>query len=117
MRNRRSETVNILDKEFEVKERTVGDLTELFSGMTVEADKVIGVDKAQDLGGIMQNFIGTKLTEVFPFLTEADIKELYPSEIEELVGAFWKVNFIGLTRVGKPLLNLFLQGLAGPRQK
>jgi hypothetical protein len=111
MRKMRMQDVEIADKIYTVKESKVKELRGMFESFTEETDKAIGANKAKDLSGMVNEFIGGKLTEVFPGLTPEDLDEAYPSEIEELVGAFIAVNFTGLKKVGTPIANLFLKGM------
>jgi hypothetical protein len=52
-----------------------------------------------------------KVAEFFPELSEADIEESYPSEIEGLIEAYIEVNFSGLKKMAKPLFGLLRSGI------
>lgn len=56
-----------------------------------------------------------KLAEFFPELSEADIEEAYPSEIEELITVWVDVNFFGVKKLMKPILSLTKLGSSLPK--
>jgi len=43
--------------------------------------------------------LGKQINEIFPELREINIKDCYPSEMEEFVGDWTDVNFIGIKRL------------------
>jgi hypothetical protein len=52
-----------------------------------------------------------KLPVIFPDISKDDIKNAYMSELEQLIEVFVEVNFTGLKRLIKPLMNLIQAGL------
>lgn len=107
----RSKTVTVNGKQIVVKEAKVKELRgEILPKIGPMLDEVLGANKATDLAGIVP-VIEQKLVEFFPDLTEKDLEESYPSEIEALVEAFIEVNFTGIRRVAGPLLSLIQAAL------
>lgn len=100
----RSKQITINERTIVVKEKRVKELAELLEVMMEKADKVITADKPSDLKSMVVEAIGDKgLIIVFPELTQDDIENAYPSELEELIAAFIEVNFMGLKKVAAPL--------------
>ena len=106
----RTETVTVNGKKITVKECKIRELKEdIFPKLTSVMD-------TEDLAGkevkdLIPVFI-SKITEIFPEITEADIEESYPSEIEALIEAWVNVNFTGLKKLAKQVLVLIKMGLA-----
>lgn len=107
----RTKQVTINGKTINVNEKRVKELKELFSSLSGEVDAVIKVNNAADLTGILNDFLGSKLKLIFPEITEDDIDNAYPSELEEMVGAFIEVNFTGIKKAAVPFMDLILKGL------
>lgn len=106
----RSKVVTVNGKQITVKEYKIKELREDF------LPKLASVLDMQELAGKeMKDLVPlfeSKLAEFFPELTEADIEESYPSEIEALIEALIEVNFTGLKKIYQPLLSLARAGLA-----
>lgn len=96
----RSRKVTINEKEYEVKELRVKEMKDriypIVSGL-FDKEQLSELDKL-DVGAVAVK-LQTKLTEIFPGITEEDIDNAYPSELEELIQAFLDVNFQGLKKV------------------
>lgn len=108
----RNKVVQFAGKEIRVEERKIGDLEKLVVQVFPSSKgKIANIDIAKELGDLDFDVLYKKLQALFPELTKDDIKNAYMSEIEELIGAFIDVNFLGLKRLLKPLLNLAQTGL------
>lgn len=122
--------MNIAGREFEVREQTAWDLKEFLKGQglpifdqfssIVKADDGIGEDGQVDeekyatFGQMIDNAydLGFEtLQKIFPQLQEEDRTKLYPSDIENLMEAFLRVNFTGIRACWKnasPMIKQFL---------
>lgn len=105
------------DKSFTVTEKRVSELEDMFTQIiktnidTVREKDTTDeqfVDKVKS--SLISGLYGA-LELIAPGLTQADIKNAYPSELEALVEAFINVNFTGLKKVSGPLLGLARAGL------
>lgn len=96
----RSQVVTVNGKQITVKELKIRELREEV------LPKIDGLFSGEDLKGKeakdVFHLFEAKLTEFFPELTEADIEESYPSEIEGLIEAWVSVNFTGLRKLYRP---------------
>jgi len=106
----RSKIVTVNGKSITIKESKIKELKEdvipRLSGIT--DSKGLAGKEVKDIIPILES----KLVEFFPEITEADIEEAYPSEIEALVEAWIEVNFTGLKKIYRPVLALAKMGLA-----
>ena len=107
----RTKQVTINNKVINVNEKKVSELKNLFTQFSGEADTLMKANNATDLGNVANDLLGSKLTLIFPELTADDIDNSYPSELEELVGAFVDVNFTGIKKVAVPLMGVISKGL------
>jgi len=107
----RSKQVTINEKNITIKEKKVFELKELFADISTEADVALKANTASDLTGIVNNILGPNLIKIFPAITQEDIDNAYPSELEELVGAFIEVNFTGIKKVATPFMSMIQTGL------
>jgi hypothetical protein len=107
----RTKQVTINGKTINVNEKKVIELKILFTQFSGEADTLMKANNAADLGNAVNDLLGPKLTLISPELTAEDIDNAYPSELEELAGAFVDVNFTGIKKVATPLLGLISKGL------
>ncbi|GGF88495.1 hypothetical protein [Paenibacillus abyssi] len=107
----RTKTVTLNGKQVVVKEQKVKTLREDV------APKLFGIlEGAEDIE--MKDIVPhleQRIAEFFPELSEADLDEAYPSEIEALIEAYIDVNFGGLKKVMKPLLSFLQKGTSTPR--
>ncbi|RJQ25445.1 MAG: hypothetical protein C4589_11280 [Peptococcaceae bacterium] len=106
----RSKVVTINGKQITVKEHKIKELREeVIPKLSIVMD-------AQELAGKgikdMVPVFEAKIAELFPEVTEADVDESYPSEVEALIEAWVEVNFTGLKKIYKPLLSLAQMGIA-----
>lgn len=107
----RSKTVTVNGKQIVVKERKFKELRdEIFP-------KVSGILENLDLKDIKDVFplFQQKAAEFFPELSEADVEEAYPSEIEELIQTWIDVNFFGVKKLIAPILSLTKLGASLPK--
>jgi hypothetical protein len=75
--------------------------------VTQQASAEVSVEDMKNIGlGTLKD----KLTEIVPGLTQDDINESYPSEIEDLIGAIVEVNFTGAKKVAG-LFMTYVRGL------
>lgn len=107
----RTKSVTVNGKTVIVNEKRIGELKALGNKYKDEFDNLIKVNTADDLTKAVSDIFYTKIPELFPVLTADDIDNAYPSELEELAGAFIDVNFTGIKKVGAPLLQTILAGL------
>ncbi len=103
----RSKSVSFAGKEIRITERRIGELesalAELFPESGGDLRKIQLENLLEDLGF---DLLYKKLPILIPAITEEDAKNAYMSELEELIEVFIDVNFRGLKRLVKPLLNL-----------
>ena len=104
----RTKVVKIADKEIIVAEKRIKDFKKLSSDLSVSFKEIINTDvegKTTDdiIAGVL-NILVDKLTIIFPEITNDDIDNAYPSEIENLIGAFIEVNFTGVKKVIAPAM-------------
>lgn len=103
----RSKSVSFAGKEIRITERRIGELesalAELFPESGGDLRKIQLENLLEDLGF---DLLYKKLPILIPTITEEDAKNAYMSELEELIEVFIDVNFRGLKRLVKPLLNL-----------
>ena len=100
----RSKVVTVNGKTITVKESKIRELRDDVM------PKLTGSISAEELAGKeikdIVPFLMSKITEIFPEVTEADIEESYMSELEALIEAWVNVNFTGIKRIYKPALAL-----------
>lgn len=103
----RSKSVAFAGKEIRIVERRIGELESALMELFPESDgdlrKIQLENLLEDLGF---DLLYKKLPILIPNISEEDVKNAYMSELEELVEVFIDVNFRGLKRLVKPLLNL-----------
>jgi Ca2+-binding EF-hand superfamily protein len=108
----RNKTVEFAGKKIRVEEKRIGELEKIVAELFPESK---GNIQKVDLGKLMEqagfDLLYKKLPVIFPEITEDDIKNAYMSELEQLIEVFVEVNFTGLKRLIKPLMNLILAGL------
>lgn len=107
----RSKQVTINNKTVNVNEKKVIELKNLFTQVSGEFDTVTKANTADDFGNVVNDILGSKITLIFPEVSADDVDNAYPSELEELVGAFIEVNFTGIKKVATPFMGLISKGL------
>lgn len=107
----RNKAVTIASKTVDVQERRIGELKQLVADLFPgSGGNLANIDISKILETNVNDLLYKKLPEVFPGLTEEDIDNAYPSEIESLVEAFIDVHFLGLKGLIKPLMGLAQAG-------
>lgn len=107
----RSKVVTVNGKEINVQERRIGELeqlvAELFPGSGGSLAKLNLAKLADKLDW---SLFYEKIPLLCPQLTEEDVKQAYPSELEALIEAWVDVHFFGLRRLIGPLMGLAQTG-------
>ena len=108
----RNKTVEFAGKKIRVEEKRIGELEKIVAELFPESK---GNIQKIDLGKLLEqagfDLLYKKLPVIFPDITEEDVKNAYMSELEQLIEVFVEVNFTGLKRLIKPLMNLIQAGL------
>ena len=108
----RNKTVEFAGKKIRVEEKRIGELEEIIKNLFPESGgniQKIDLSKLLEQAGF--DLLYEKLPVIFPEITQDDIKNAYMSELEKLIEVFIEVNFQGLRRLIKPLMNLVQAGL------
>lgn len=113
----RTKIVEVAGKQITVREKKIKELDNLMDKLNVDFDKVLKANTFKDLKGAFAGVLKEKLPVVFPEIKEDDIREAYPSEIEELVGGFVEVNFSGMKKVITPMYSLMQKYLSSSQKK
>jgi len=108
----RNKTVEFAGKKIRVEEKRIGELEKIIADLFPESK---GNIQKVDLGKLLEQagfeLLYKKLPVIFPEITKDDIKNAYMSELEALIEVFIEVNFQGIKRLIKPLMNLIQAGL------
>ncbi len=108
----RNKTVEFAGKKVRVEEKRIGELEKIVAELFPESK---GNIQKIDLGKLLEqagfDLLYKKLPVIFPDITEEDVKNAYMSELEALIEVFIEVNFHGLKRLVRPLMNLIQAGL------
>ena len=108
----RNKTVDFAGKKIRVEEKRIGELEKIIADLFPESK---GNIQKVDLGKLLEqagfDLLYKKLPVIFPDISKDDIKNAYMSELEELIEVFVEVNFQGIKRLIKPLMNLIQAGL------
>jgi len=108
----RNKTVEFAGKKIRVEEKRIGELEKIVAELFPESK---GNIQKIDLGKLLEqasfDLLYKKLPVIFPDITKDDIKNAYMSELEALIEVFVEVNFHGLKRLVRPLMNLIQAGL------
>ena len=95
----RTETVEINGKKIEIKEKRNRELQDMVKQFKTELSEVEIGENANSALMSLFDFLKDKLLVLFPELTDEDLLDAYPSEIESLIEAFVTVNFTGIRKV------------------
>jgi len=101
----RSKTVTFAGRDIFVKESKIKELNELVDKIGAEFDDLMKANDLNDAKTAINSILQEKLPILFPGIKKDEVEEAYPSEIEELVGAFIEVNFFGIKKAVTPLLS------------
>ena len=108
----RNKTVDFAGKKIRVEEKRIGELEKIIAELFPESK---GNIQKIDLGKLLEqagfDLLYKKLPVIFPDISKDDIKNAYMSELEQLIEVFIEVNFQGLKRLVRPLMNLIQAGL------
>ena len=107
----RNKIVPIGEKKINVQERRVGELEELTKQLFPSTKgKLKNLDKALNDLELDWDLLYDKIPVVFPEVTKEDVVNAYPSELENLIGAFIDVNFFALKQMIPKLMLLAQTG-------
>lgn len=104
--------VTVNEKTIKIEEKRVFELEAMFEDMKQELQEV---QLGNDMGSALAAAVGfgkDKILAQFPQLTEDDLHNAYPSELEAVVEGFLEVNFSMLRRFSGKLMGLAQFGLA-----
>ena len=108
----RNKTVDFAGKKIRVEEKRIGELEKIIADLFPESKgNIQKVDLSKLLEQAGFDLLYKKLPVIFPDISKDDIKNAYMSELEELIEVFVEVNFQGIKRLIKPLMNLIQAGL------
>lgn len=102
----RTQEVKIADKLITVSELRVRDLKETISKVLKTDIKLSSSPTVEEVKEALVGGFQGMLQTIAPELTDEDLENAYPSELEQLVEAFINANFTGLKKVLKPLSGL-----------
>ncbi len=107
----RSKTVTINNVDVNIQEKRIGELEQVVADLFPGSGGNVGkIDLAKFAEQIDFDLLYEKLPAIFPGLSRENVKNAYMSELEALLEAFVDVNFFGLKRLIRPLLNLAQAG-------
>lgn len=107
----RTKTVKIAEKEVIVREKKIKELKDLLENNKNIFEDLLKSNSVEDGLNAINALLFDKIKEIFPTITDDDIEEAVPSEVEELINAFIDVNFTGVKKVATLLMKLVFQGL------
>lgn len=106
----RSRSVKFAGRNIKVEELKIKELEKLVKEVFPESK---GNIQKIDLGKFLEqagfDLLYKKIPMIFPEIKEEDVENAYMSEIEDLVGAFVDVNFTGLKKLVKPMMDMMSQ--------
>jgi hypothetical protein len=101
----RKKTVEVAGKKFVIEERKIGELAEILRKIQETGSEAAGLNDFNDLIDFVFGKGVEVLSLLIPGITDKDIKNAYPSEIEEAIKAWVDVNFFGLKKLGGALMS------------
>lgn len=108
----RNAVVEFAGKKIRIEEKRIGELEQIVNELFPESKGDIrNIELNTLLDGFGFEMLYDKLPALIPDITADDVKTAYMSELEEIVGCFVDVNFRGIKRLLKPLMNLAQAGL------
>lgn len=107
----RTKTVNVNGKSVVINESRISELKGFVTKYKDEFSEIVKANTVDDVTKAVGEIFYSKLPELFPVLTAEDIDNAYPSELEDLIGAFVDVNFLGVKKVGTPIVQTMLSSL------
>lgn len=109
----RSKEAEIGGKKIVVYERKIKELEALAVELSGALDNFLKADNGDKAVGSIKVILYEKIPVLFPGIDKDDIAEAYPSELEDLVGAFIEIHFFALKRMLPGLMALVQAGLKG----
>lgn len=108
----RNKTITFAGKKLRIEEERIGELEAIVSKLFPESKGNIAKINLDDLmSQIGFDLLYDKIPIIFPEITDEDVKNAYPSELEALLEAFVEVNFTGVKKLIGPLMNLMQIGM------
>ena len=108
----RDKTVEFAGKKIRVEEKRIGELEKIVADLFPESKgNIQKVDLNKILEQVGFDLLYEKLPIIIPDITKDDVKNAYMSELETLVEAFIDVNFTGIKRLVRPLMNMIQAGM------
>ena len=112
MRNR---TITFAGKSLRIQESRIGELEEMVSRLFPKSEgKISDISIESIVNQIGFDLFYDMLPVIFSDITADDVRNAYPSEIEDLLEAFIDVNFTGVKRLIGPLLDIMQTGMMQP---
>lgn len=106
----RSKLVQINEKEILVTEKRIKELKDLSEKISVDVKSFLNVEAdnkaTNDIVTNIVDILEDKMLIIFPTLTQDDLDNAYPSEIENLITTFLEVNFTGAKKVITQVMKL-----------
>jgi hypothetical protein len=96
--------VEIAGKKITVNEQKIKDLEAMVDKLGGNLEELWNASDFNQGKNALFTVLYSKVTEIFPEVTEKDVQEAYPSELEALVGAFVSVNFSGVKKLAGTLM-------------
>lgn len=106
----RSKVVTVAGKEITVTERKIKELEGLAAQLSDSLDGLLKANTTADAKQAVLGLLYDKLPLIFPGLTDEDVKEAYPSELENLISAFSEIHFFSLKKMLPALMALVQAG-------
>ena len=97
MARKKEATIN--GKTIVIMEYRVRELEALLDTLKGDFDLVTSVKSSDDLKKAFQVLFLERLPQIIPTITAEDVREAYPSELEEILEGFVEVNFTGMRKV------------------
>mgnify|MGYP006894314445 CR=1 FL=1 len=108
----RNKTIEFAGKKIRIEEKRIGELEKIVADVFPESKGNVSKIKIEKLiEQIGFDLLYDKLPLIIPEITADDVKNAYPSEIEALLEAFVDVNFTGVKKLIRPLMNLMQIGM------
>ena len=111
----RTKTITFAGKKLRIEESRISELEGIVAKLFPESKgKITDIKLDSLMEQIGFELFYDKIPILFPDLTADDVKNAYPSEIEQLLEAFFEVNFTGVKRLIGPLMGFLQMGIAQP---
>ena len=108
----RTKTITFAGKKLRIEESRINELEGMVKKLFPESKgKITDIKLDSLMDQIGFELFYEKVPILFPELTADDVKNAYPSELETLLEAFVEVNFTGVKKLIRPLMNLMQIGM------